>query len=157
MSERRTIYAVSSGAYSDYVVHGLFLDKADAVAVVERLNTGGDHWFVEEFPLYPSGDRSLRRADNWRAAVQVKYDGSIGKSWTSSEVYLGDNNGPMHPISEASTLHWTNGELAGWHVAAYGLSKEQAEKAARERAAQVAALVIEGVDPVQAERERTAS
>lgn len=53
MTEKRTIYAVSDGCYSDYHVLALFEDEEDAEAY--RAATQSDE--VEEFAFYPSGCR----------------------------------------------------------------------------------------------------
>jgi hypothetical protein len=52
----RTVYAVSSGCYSDYRVEALFEDEKDAEAF--RMAGGGDE--VEEFPYHAAGAKVVR-------------------------------------------------------------------------------------------------
>ena len=52
MTEARTIYAVTSGCYSDYGIVGIFLDKAAAEKCVYMINAGthhGDDASIEEY------------------------------------------------------------------------------------------------------------
>lgn len=48
-----TIYAVSSGSYSDYRVHCLFTKESDAYAYKDRMDASWDRYFIEEFLLDP--------------------------------------------------------------------------------------------------------
>lgn len=58
MSEKRTIYAVSSGSYSDYSVIALFEREEDANAYALDIGTEGyGGAFVEEFDYWPAGAR----------------------------------------------------------------------------------------------------
>ena len=53
----KTVYAISSGAYSDYRVHWLLEDKEEAERLVNELNDDGyDAPFVEEFDLAEPGE-----------------------------------------------------------------------------------------------------
>jgi hypothetical protein len=54
MSVKRTVYAASSGSYSDYSVDALFEIKEDA----EQYVTDEHAEFVEEFSLYEPGYRA---------------------------------------------------------------------------------------------------
>jgi len=74
MSEPRTAYAISSGAYSDYSVHCIFETLEDAKDYLVRSNgavtlvdnewvghkpeSKPDNWYherIEEFQFYPAG------------------------------------------------------------------------------------------------------
>lgn len=157
MSEKRTVYSVSSGAYSNYRVEALFEDHADANANAVR----HPDWYVEEFDLHPPGSSD----------ALVPWHGFTAWAWVNSEGHVSDevavvewhdypDEGPPQPsTSLRSTRQWPIGLSDGsqsfeWHVAydvyEVGVTandEERARKAVRERAAEVAAVIAEGGDP----------
>ena len=59
MSAVSTVYAVSSGSYSDYEVERIFELREDAEAFIEEMG-GGSQWRpfdIEEFDFHPAGQR----------------------------------------------------------------------------------------------------
>jgi hypothetical protein len=144
---RRKIYAVVSGEYSDYAVHALYEHRADAEAVSEKL---GSHYDIQDFPFYPPGDHSFRPIRAFRAFAHVAPDGTLQRSPEAQYDHgYEDDEGLI-----AGEVIWALGGGRGWGVAGYGRTKEQAIKGCRDRAVQVSALVVEGIDPLAAERRR---
>lgn len=60
----KTIYAVTSGEYSDWSVHALFESEADAEAHAKKRNEGASSSYdvagVAEFCFYPEGEQPER-------------------------------------------------------------------------------------------------
>lgn len=155
MSDKRTVFSVSAGEYSDYRVEALFEDRADAETTAAR--TG---WYVEEFDLYGPGN-----SDVVKPRVQVH-----ATAWIDSAGRINDNvdvrtyavdhdEEPDHLPAVYSSRHWPerrpdgtiqmdygrNGEY--YQVKAYADDVTTAQKAVRERAAQIAAGLAEGRKP----------
>lgn len=60
MSEPKTVWAASSGSYSDYGVSSIFERQEDAEAYVAEMNVDkgyGPDYYVEDFTYYPAGTR----------------------------------------------------------------------------------------------------
>jgi hypothetical protein len=140
------VWAIEQGEYSDYGITALFESKEDAEAVCERLGPS-DSWHgyrVEEFDLYRTGDRSLHRVITWSYTVRVLDNGGI-QDWSGDQgqMHHGLSSDAPDPPNRVCAHHH-----GGWRVVGVGASLEQARKGATDRAAQVAALVIEGLDPL---------
>lgn len=142
-AEPRTMYAVATGGYSDYRVHGLFEEYPGADAAATRV--GG---IVQEIPLYAPGDDSLTLRAEHTASVRVSATGKIGK--VHHEVLRGRASDGRSTTEIGRSLL----SPPTYYVYAVADTKERACKAAGERAAQVAALILDGVDPLEAERGR---
>lgn len=143
---KRTVWAVISGDYSDYRVHALFEDKADADDAAARIGLE-----VEEFDLYSPGDRSLRRLPEHWAYCDVTSEGVLRERPVELPyTTIGDSPPP--------TNVWVRDRDVGankeYVVGATAATEEAARKSVRERAAQVAAMVVEGLDPLAVRTER---
>lgn len=86
----RTIYAVTSGMYSDYTVHGLFENEADAQAVAD--NWRGSRYSdadIENFTLYAPGERPEQfvvwTAWNYVAADKPEMRSQVITDWGGNE------------------------------------------------------------------------
>ena len=79
-----TAYLISKGAYSDYLVYFVSLDRAAAERIVARLNRGdGTPYEIEERMLVESGDEQVERA--WYS-VKVDAEGREVKRWTGTSL-----------------------------------------------------------------------
>lgn len=146
---RRTVWAVSTGSYSSYSVVALFEDKADAEALAATY-TGYDGGEVEEFELYSPGDRSRRNGPVWIAEVCVNADATLSDRGAElHEHYAVDDDGPVAEPASVEKRRYHYGETwdGGYRVIGRGLTEEQAVKGAKDKAAEVAALILDGVDP----------
>lgn len=141
MTDRRTVYVVTTGEYSDYAVQAVYEREEDAQACAHRI--GGD---VEGYPLYPPGDDSFRERPRHYAHVDVNADGTFREEifeWSSSD--LGDYERGLEADVIKVGAHHPDGPW--FRVTTHAPTPAQAAKAARERAAQVSAALIEGRDP----------
>lgn len=126
-----TIYAVSTGEYSDYRVHGAFVERDDAQALVDRL-PAYDTGEVLELPLCAPGDRiSLVPRKVYRADVSIK-DGLIGEPQLGFTREVIDTEVPVEWAAPTGMF----GEVGVWVTAA---TPDAALKAARDKAADVLA------------------
>lgn len=77
MGEPKTIYAVTTGAYSDYCIEALYESREDAQQMVEDKRGWGPSYEhvndVEEFTLYPSGCEihTVYTAEGFVGAMEV--------------------------------------------------------------------------------------
>lgn len=125
------IYAVSTGEYSDYGVHGAFVDRDDAQALVDRLPSG-DKPEVLELPLCAPGDRtSLVPRKVFQYEVAIK-DGKIGEPRPGFTHEVIDTEVPVESAAPTGMF----GEVGVWATAA---TPDAAMKAARDKAADVLA------------------
>lgn len=168
MSSERSVWALSSGSYSSYHVIAIFEAKADAETVMaEMLSAPGDNsWYdvqVEEFPYYATGDTSLRPTSHWMHCVEVHPDGVVAEIEPVDDRYtinfphemalLADETPEDQGVVVRRTFgHNPPSKVYG--VYGVGRTKEQAIKGAKDRAAEVAAMVLEGLDPREVERAR---
>lgn len=117
----KTVYAVVTGEYSDYSVHAIFTDKADALAHMEAVQQasefGSESAQVQEFAFFEPGELPQRR-ELW-----IYVTGGGFKEKASSAVFWD---------YEASVDSWDASE---GRVGAVGPTLEQAKKAAQDRAA----------------------
>ena len=126
-----TVWAVTSGEYSDYSVCGIFDTEDDAKAAV-ALGLGED---VCQFPYYPKGDKPVRR-ELWQITVSVRADGTLNhpatKAWPHKK---------WVSVSTPTDRPWVEREDEGGHtwLEVYAPTKEQAEKVLHDRVAQVRA------------------
>lgn len=158
---RRTAYGVTSGEYSDYRVHAMFDTREDAQRCADRLSRTRSHYDVDvqEFPMYgPGGGDEYRNRPEFHADLVVR-EGRIVEPCDGCEDFLGAEDPPtsltVTPIPSRPAPGWKGPVI--YRVEATGASREAALKAVRERAARVAALVAEGLDPdaVQYESSRS--
>jgi len=151
MGEKRTVYSVSMGEYSDYGVLYLFEDSADAEANAAR-HPG---WYVQEFDLYGPGSGDVLKP--WHAVSATAYVNGEGRILDHVEVYAWHQDDPadahdLPPVGgvtkrERWPLPHPNPPLATgpyYCVMAVAGDVERARKAAQERAAKVAARVARG-------------
>lgn len=75
-----TMWAISSGSYSDYSVYALVASKEAAERIVEQLNEGHrssyDEYFVEDFPVITGVRREF--------VLRMEYRGGTDREWTTS-------------------------------------------------------------------------
>lgn len=122
-----TIYVVTSGGYSDYVIVAIFDDKALADAYCEGSDDAdGDGMRVEEYPINPHAD--LIRQSLQTHTVELWRDGSL-RSHSAS--YGAD------PKAGGVVKRWESGGLSRYAFVASVLAKsrEQAIKAVNEQRA----------------------
>jgi hypothetical protein len=146
-ANKRTVYAASSGAYSDYTVRALFEDRADAEATVARMNTSRFYdAYVEEFDLFPagSGDALVARP-RYEASLGVGMDGVLIDAEPDVEFTTVDAD--VEPVSPPVCLETWDGRDS-YEVSVMADDEPTAVKAVRERAARVAAQLVEGIDPI---------
>jgi hypothetical protein len=118
----KTLYAVSSGSYSDHTIHVLFERESDAQAFIDT--DDGERYqpyFIEQYPLCAAGERPRKR------------------SWF--EVVIGGAGTVTH---ERKTDAFIKPEAYVWHTPSRGLqvvgysgrSHAHAAKVARDRLTQ---------------------
>lgn len=142
---KKTIYAVASGEYSDYGIVALFDERPDAEALVAEMNLTRpiDPAFIQEFPLYAAGDRSLRRRHYFVGHVFVTAEGAIDGE---PEIWANDvlaDKFPRHPAAQV-----TRTGQGMWRIVKQGSDTTRVRKALREKAAWVATEIVEGRDPL---------
>jgi len=96
--EQQTLYAVSSGEYSDYSVHFVCGSKEEAEAYVADLgDKGGEFMWVEEIPYYPGG--SNPKQNPWyRVTIPLRGEMKVSEEW----------------------FHWESASDAKAHINQYG-------------------------------------
>ena len=142
---KKTVYAVSSGTYSDYSVEALFTTKKLAD---EHLAALGDREAsVETFLLF---DAPPQRATVYSMNARILPDGEVvseNRRGPVNEVQerivweYGDFDGRPKPIMEARTLH---APYAGkdWIVRVKGTDRKRVEKAFHDRVAEARARTL---------------
>lgn len=152
----RTVYAVSSGTYSDYEVEYLFESRDDAEATVARINHG-QPWpntkaRVEEFDLYPPGSGALRRPRKRFTAVLGVYPDATLSEVEVEEEYVepGTPNWDLGVSDQRKWLSIGHPRDAAFSVSIQSDDETTAVKAVREKASEVVALMLDGLDPTQA-------
>lgn len=154
----RTVYVVTSGEYSDYSVDAVFEDRGDAEAYAGKWGQ------VEEYPMFAPGDDPQ---DYRQVVVQADLIvDSTGKILDGSPfgTYVNDTYAADYESAERQYLDvlprvvrlnhvYIRGRRVEncWRVNVCAPTREAAEKAVRERAAKVASLVAQGLDPAQME------
>lgn len=138
--EPRTVWAVSTGEYSDYAVHAVYEDEADARRAAERV-----HGDVSPMALMPPGDDSLRyvrRATGYASVTRAGCEFAFSV-WDPSEVVSLD----VADVVVAAV------QLSGdfYYVNVSADTKERAERALRERVDAVRWCLSQGGDPLQLE------
>lgn len=143
-----TVYVVTSGEYSDYSIEAIYEDRETADAHVTRLGDATGYRSVEEWEVKPKGDTSYRHITDYSVALGVTEDGKIlDKVYEYEYNHTGDSTEPARTWLSAGGLD------AAWTIQAESnVSEEHCLKVARERAAQVCALIAQGL-PVTGVRE----
>jgi hypothetical protein len=149
VGNRRTVFSVSDGEYSDYRVHWLFEDRDDANVTATRV--GG---YVEEFDLYgPGSDDEITIHRQWGATAYVNPVGQIEDTVHCYSIESFSDEDPEAPtIREFIDQRWCDPDGVihrgtQYEIRAWADSEGAARKAARERAAKVAAELAEGLRP----------
>lgn len=78
MSERRSVWVIEQGSYSDYRVVGVFSSKENAERVAEKINAGTDSYNeaeVAEWPMDPGIDALNQNLKRFH--VLMLHDGSV--------------------------------------------------------------------------------
>lgn len=138
MAAPTTLYAVTSGSYSDYRVEVLFTTRELAEQHLAARKTGRDGWYdtdvsIEEFVLL---DRPPERHTVITRSGRVSPDGDVVNDHTSTEVEweYGHIYGPAKPLMGARTY-----TAPAWpgaiNVEVRGTSKGRVEKAFQDRMA----------------------
>ncbi len=139
----RTVWAASSGSYSDYSVDCLFETEEDAQAYIDA----GHAEHVESFEMHPAGYRP-----NTTTVYRAFIASHLHEMEVSSEGRLDDDGSvtrefrrPVVNVSDQRAA-WTapsSPYLRGgyWNVSAYCLDREAAIKACADRAAPFQLLV----------------
>lgn len=137
-----TIWAVTSGEYSDFRIVAVFATKADADAARER-GMGDD---VQEYPYYASGRRPVRvSVRHWKAVLDAKTGENVTCRWrrTESGEWSYDRTIWSHstrlPISKSLER---NGDI--WFIEVMGLPNDRTLKAFRDFVAKTRAEIVEG-------------
>lgn len=81
--EPRTVYAVSSGEYSDYQVHFLCDSEAEAQAFIDNAREAsnyGEYMSVESFSLYPEGSNP-RQTPWYRVYLPLRGEMRVSEEW----------------------------------------------------------------------------
>lgn len=133
----KSVYAVTSGCYSDYSVHAVFEDKPDAQAHAAQISSGD----VEEMPYYPKGERpemvtiwtaSATGPDfelEMRSHTEPAYDGEVAVL-----------KGKRPKVHESSRyLRLRHGHERVPYLSCTSLDDVAARKAVADRAAQIKA------------------
>lgn len=95
----KTIYAVSTGSYSDYRVECLFELKEDANKFADELNALDDP-YVEEFIIFEAGSEP-EKVIEYRGIIVLNDDFSTGDpSYHSRETWIHSANVPIRPSVE---------------------------------------------------------
>ena len=130
MPDIRTVYAGSSGSYSDYAVNLIFEDKKDAEAWV--LAMGPEHE-VETFTFVPAGFPLTfwkRLICSWRETPFM----SQPASWESEHYCSNVDDKPMHqPRVEKAPVQWVARHSA--HLTVEGDDHERVRKVFSEQLA----------------------
>ena len=149
MGEKKTVYAVSDGEYSDYRVHWLFEDRGDANSTAARV--GG---YVQEFDLYgPGSGNELTVRHEWIAAAVVNPVGQVDEDIrVYSYESFSDEELQKSSIREFPARNWCDpdGNIhtgTTYEVRVAAIDQEAARKAAKERASKIAAEIAEGRPP----------
>lgn len=144
---RRTVWAVTSGSYSDYSVMAIFETREDADEVAKR---HGDD--VEEMTFYTAGDHSYRTTVSWVSTIKVRADGTFkGEPRTERLTHsIRDDDGLLHEPVEVQ--RWTRNPDSDFVIRVESLAEDKAIKGVKDRAAEVSAMIVEGVDPREIER-----
>jgi len=174
VGEKKTVYAVATGDYSDYAIEALFEDKVDAETTAQRIDG-----YVQEFDLYfPGGGNIIRPRRRVTSRSFVSLDGSVldyTETW-STAVDAGE--GPW--ATRVRRVNYTPGDMqlfeiirrcdddgniteerkpldkpranfiyaGGYEVVASADDEETARKLARGRADGVAAVINGGGTPI---------
>lgn len=143
---KRTVWAVEHSDYDeDRAIDALYEEKADAEAIVAEM---GDDYRIRELHLYSSGDRSLPRSSSVHVFVDVSPEGEIADRMTITRCgHIGSEAlGLQAPWVSAE---YSRGEPTGTYTVAATLRTEEAAvNAVRERAARVAQMIADGLDPI---------
>jgi len=154
---KRTVYSVSEGEYSDYRVLDLFEDKDDAEAIASH----NPDWDVQEFNLYPSGTRTVMVPQKrYSARILINGDGRIVDHVSVRDWADYPDEEPSRDMAVTHRAPWplklkVGDELVPvpervgqpYEVTVHADSEERARKVARERAAKVASVLIDGGTP----------
>lgn len=154
-SGKRTVYSLSAGEYSDYRVLDLFEDRADAEANAAR----NPDWRVEEFDLYPPGSRDVFiPRQRFTANAWVNTEGRILDHVHVRDYFDYPDEGP-EPVgtsvrkttfsmisADGVKFDWPLGSTV-YEVFACADDEITVRKAVQERAAKVAATLVEGGTP----------
>lgn len=136
-----TVYVVTSGEYSDFRIEAIFETRQDADACVTR-GAGED---VAEYELYGPGDDTFRLRKVFYTHVLITPDGVIGESKSDMQSWPSTQDKEL--FVSASVGPWVH----QWRVDAVAATRDAAVKAVRERAAKVASLLAQGMNPAEME------
>jgi hypothetical protein len=139
MTERRKIYVIEQGEYSDYSVICAFEREEDAEAAVAD-GLGGDYM---EMILFPPGHRPTKRITEWRANAAIFQSGSTQpprvhavEEWDSGDLVA-------HPQEELAgrpkVAVRTYYEGTEWGIDATGPDRESTLKACQDRYSKILA------------------
>lgn len=136
----RTVWAVSTGEYSDYSVHAVYEVEADARRAAERVR--GE---VSPMALMPPGDDSLRyvrRADGYARVDRAGRETAFSVWDQVDRVSSAAADAVVAAVELDGDFYYVN-------VAAD--TKKRAERALRERVDAVRWCLSQGGDPLQLE------
>lgn len=147
---KRAVYALVSGSYDEYQIHCLYETREDAQAAVDRMTGPGVAPYykdpdVEEYDMYSNGDVSFGALPQWQAQCIVRTDGTIEPG---DPTWLHFKACDQERVLDDRPLFFHEGE-GRIYVNVGAPDRAEAEKAARDRAAVVAARLAEGVDPCE--------
>lgn len=144
-----TVWAVTTGSYSDYRIKALFTSKKLAEAHAAALRGDQDGWdrdaSVESFELFEAAPRRVPIHERWCRLHAVTGEVVAERVDARPQWEYGDLYGPAKPIMGARTFHapaYGKDTL----VEVIGASKARVEKAYQDRIAQARAKIL-GVAP----------
>jgi|SRR5215467_1741803 len=127
------VWAVASGEYSDYRVHGVFVTEEDAQAAI-ALGYGAGNYekaFTEEMWLYEAGEKPEVH-DRWIVSQRIGADGSPGEMSVRCERTAHDPT----PLDEVEAHDY------GHQFVASGFNREAAIKSVSDRIAKKRAEIL---------------
>jgi hypothetical protein len=145
----RTIYAVTQGTYSDYRVRVLFNNRDDAHRHIKSLQADDDPYLhteeldIEEFTLMDPGEQPERVPHHYVQIIVGPHGGiqkehhSFGMTWTAGDYDSPPGKRPRVEVGQAPAFG------QGWYIRVVARTEEAAWKAARDRAAQKRAELLE--------------
>lgn len=135
--DRRTIYVVESGEYSDYSVLCAFDREEDAQAVVSA-GLGDDY---REMILFAAGHLPTKRITGWEASASVYRDGNTEPPWIRADEVWDSAELVPHQQQELSgrpTARVDSGSV-GTYITVAGPDRESTLKACQDRFAKILA------------------
>lgn len=146
MSEKKSVWVVEQGSYSDYGVLGVFSTREAAEMMAARINEAADRCdeeaTVAEWPLDPGVD--ALRAGLWRFDIWMKEDGSADSVYPASDWKELPAEDPSHGLGNTFemrilSVHPVPTKERQLRARVWARDREHAIKIANERRVQLVA------------------